>query len=424
MNKDILLLMLLKEVKSASRNRNLTLLILLVPLLLFPILILVPPILANPPLTPSPVLVINLDNGAQGSNLTRQISQAPGLTITTGGANIDPQAAVKSGIYDAAIVIPPNFTSMIAQNQTAPVQLYFDATYSRSTVAVGLLNAVLLSYSQQIVTVRNSGKSAFVPIGVTPTPLAGVRPLLATVSFIFPTLWVAWAAVAGAYLALDITATEESESVLTSLLASPHTRFEVMTGKVFFLAVSAIFVATLTIVGVYVVPTLGVFIGSRFRDLIVVSSIPLTASSIGTVALGVGLTFALSCFIFQFLSIFLMGAGRAKIALTGILGGAASTVFLLSTSGSNFSGGMILPYIGAYTLLSRVVLGTATIADVGIVALDSIVLGVVFLLLAYHEFAGEGILLRTAFAAPKEPAVEEAPVEEESSMPPSLSEKT
>lgn len=419
------MLMLGKEVKNAFRNRSLMLFILIVPLLIFPILILVPPILANPTLNPSPVLIVNLDNGAQGANLTRQISQTQGLTVTVGNANSSAQASIQSGLYDAALVIPPNFSTIIAQNQTAPIQLYYDATYSRSTLAIGLLNAALLSYSQQIVILRNSSTSSLIPIAATPIPLTGVRPLIATVGLILPTIWVGWAALAGAYLALDMVATEEGASVLTVLLASPYKRFEIFSGKTFFITIIAILVAALTVLGIYAIPTLGVLIGSGFRDVTVVGSIPLSAGLIGMVALGVGLSFAVSALLLRFVSIFLTGAGRAKIALAGILGGAASTVFLLSTSQLTVGvGANILPILGSYTLLSRVLVGDATIADVGLAILGSLIFGFLFFLLAYREFAGDGFLLHTTFAPSKEEKeeVEETPKPEELGNDPSLSE--
>lgn len=418
------MIMLGKEVKNAFRNRSLMLFILLIPLIILPILILVPPIFANPALNPSPVLIINLDNGAQGANLTRQISQTQGLAVTVGNANSSAQASVQSGLYDAALVIPPNFSTIIAQNQTAPIQLYYDTTYSRSTLALGLLNAALLSYSQQIVILRNSGRSSLIPIGVNPTPLTGVRPLIAAIGFIFPTILVGWAAVGGAYLALDMGATEEGESVLTSLLASPYTRFEILAGKTFFIGIVAILLAALSVLGIYAIPTLGVLIGSGFRDLTVVGSIPLSAGLIGTVALGVGLSFAVAAFLFRFVSVFLTGAGRAKIALAGIVGSAASTVFLLSTNQLNLGfGANILPVLGGYNLLSRVLLGTATIADVGLVTLGSVIFGLLFFLLTYHEFAGAGFLLHTTFAASKEKAeIEAQPQPEKPGNDPSLSE--
>lgn len=419
------MLMLGKEVKNAFRNRSLMFLILLVPLLIFPILILVPPILANPTLNPSPVLIVNLDNGAQGANLTRQISQTPGLIVTVGNANSSAQKSVQSGVYDAALVIPPNFSTIIAQNQTAPIQVFYDATYSRSTLALGLLNAALLSYSQQIVILRNSGRSSLIPIAATPTPLTGVRPLIAAVGLILPTIWVGWAALAGAYLAVDMVATEEGTSVLTSLLASPYKRFEIFSGKTFFVAIIAILVAALTVLGIYVIPSLGVLIGSGFRDATVVGSIPLSAGLIGTVALGVGLSFAVSALLLRFVRIFLTGAGRAKIALAGILGSAASTVFLLSTSQVTVGvGANLLPIIGSYTLLSKVLVGHATFADVGLAILGSLIFGFLFFLLAYREFAGDGFLLHTTFAPSEEEneEVEEAPKPEEPGKEQSLSE--
>lgn len=409
MKSEILLHMLLKEVRSASRNRTLMLFTLLVPFLIFPIIVLVPPILANPTLMPSPVLVVNLDNGAQGANLTQLIAQTQGLVVTTGNSNTNVQAEVQSGVYDAGILIPSNFTTIIAQNQTAQLQLYYDATYSRSTIAVGLLNAALLSYSQHIVILRNSGNPAFIPIGVTPTPLTGVRPLVSAVGFLLPTLLVGWAAIAGAYLALDMTSTEEGDSVLTSLLASPYTRFEIMAGKSFFLSAITFFVAMLTVIGLYVVPTLGVFIGSHFSDLIVVGSIPLTAGSISTIALGVGLSFAVSAFLLRFLSIFLTGAGRLKIVLTGILGIAATSGFILSTNRLNLgSSANLLPLISTYTLISRVVLGTASMTDLGFVILGSLGVSLLFILLTYRAYSGEGLLLHTSFAHREEPVEEEA----------------
>ncbi len=413
MKSEILLLMLLKEVRNASRNRSLMLFILLVPLLLFPIIILVPPILANPTLSPSPVLIVNLDNGVQGANLTRQISQAQGLTVTTGNANTSVQSAVQSGLYDAGLVIPSNFTEIIDENETASLQLYYDASYSRSVVAVGLINAALLSYSQQIVTLRNSGNPALIPIGVTPTPLTGVRPLISAIAFLLPTLLVGWSAIAGIYLALDMTRTEEGDSVLTSLLASPFTRFEILTGKTFFLAAITVFVAALTVLGLYLIPTLGVFIGSRFADRTVVGSIPLTPGTIGTFALGVGFSFAVSAFLIQFLSIFVTGAGRLRIALAGVLGVLVTSGFLLSTNKLNLGSSVnFLPLVSTYDLLSRVVVGTASLADVGLVTLGGIGFGLLFILLAYRSFAAERLLLNTAFARREEPGEEEAAAEQ------------
>ncbi len=417
MKSEILPLMLSKELRNASRNRSLTLFILLVPLVIFPIIILVPPILANPTLSPSPVLVVNLDNGAQGANLTRQISQAQGLVVTTGSANTNVQAAVHSGLYDAGLVIPSNFTEIIDENETASLQLYYDASYSRSVIAVGLLNAALLSYSQQIVTLRNSGNPALIPIGVTTTPVTGVRPLVSAIGFLLPTLLVGWSALAGIYLALDMTSTEEGDSVLTSLLASPYTRFEILTGKTIFLAAITFFVAALTVLGLYVIPTLGVFIGSRFTDLTVVGSISLTPSSIGTFALGVGFSFAVSAFLLQFLSIFVTGAGRLRILLVGIIGVLVTSGFLLTTNKMNLGSSVnYLPLISTYNLLSRVVLGTASLSDIGLVTMGGIGFGLLFILLAYRSFSGERLLLKTAFARSEEP-VEEGTAAKESETP-------
>ncbi len=405
--------MLRKDVRSASRNHNFVLFILLVPLVIFPLFVLLPPILANPALDPSPVLVINLDVGVQGTNLTGQISQVAGLSVTQGDLNSDPRTAVQSGRYDVALVIPENFSVVLAENQTATLQLYYDSSYSRSTIAIGLLNSAILSFSQQVVILRSGSQGTAIPVGISPMPLTGVRPLISAVGSILPILWVSWASLAGAYFALDIRATEEKDSTLTSLFLSPFTRFEILAGKAVSILAVSVFASIMAVLGIYGVPTLGVLIGSGFKAYLVSGTVPLSAGLFALIGLGVGLSFLLSAFILQFLTLFLTGAGRARILLGGAISVVASTAFLLSTSRLSVSSGVnLLPLLSTYTLLVRAVEGVFTLSDLGSAIAPDVLFTLLFLFLAYRTLLGEGLLLRSVFAPPKKSLATENPPKE------------
>ncbi len=420
MKREILLLMLRKEIRSASRNRRLVLLLLIGPLMVFPVLIFLPPILANPAIDSSPVLVINLDAGSQGQNLSRQISLTPGLMVRAADANASPQAAIQSGLYDVALVIPANFTSVIANNQTATLQVYYDGSYSRSTISVALLSSALLSYSQQVIILRNQSKNPITPpLGVTPISLRAIRPLVASVANILPALWSLWAILAGGYIGLDVSTSESNESTLPVLLASPNTPFEILAGKVSSLMIMACFAAMLAVVGVYAIPTLGVMIGSGLSATTVAGSIPLSVGVVGAIALSVVLSFALSALVFGFLGLFLMGAGRLKIAITGVLGTAVSTLFLMSTSDLNMpNGGILLPFLGSYILSIRAVNQVVTLSDIAVVGSLGVLFGLALFLFSYREIGSSSLLLRGVFAASRDSKEEiEVSVENSSNGP-------
>jgi ABC-type Na+ efflux pump permease subunit len=224
-----------KEVLDMVRDRRTIITALVIPLVSFPILFGVVGYFANPTSNPSPVLVVNNDNGSYSSVLTGALLRTPGLSLTSSGVS-NLTEAVQTGKYDAALEIPGNFSSTIAGGSQANITIYFNPSNSRAVQGVSIIRGELTALSQQISSTRLSGKGVtraeLYPIGLNSTPVGRVtNQSLVFAANLFPSFLLYFTFLGAFYFMVDDIAGEKERRSLEALFTLPPSRTTIFLGK-------------------------------------------------------------------------------------------------------------------------------------------------------------------------------------------------
>lgn len=175
----------------------------------------------------------------------------------------DLQAAVTKGEKPAGLIIPNGFNDSITREQPATLTLLTNRTSGGifGGFSGERLNLVVAGYSQGVaasrVKERNINPSLLQPVNLdskdlaTPEQLAGFFA-----AFTLPILLGSIIAQGGLFVAIDVTAGEKERGTLESLLVTPASDVEVLTGKL---------LAVFTITAIPIVLTFaGFWAGSLF----------------------------------------------------------------------------------------------------------------------------------------------------------------
>lgn len=182
----------------------------------------------------------------------------------------DLQAAVTKGEKSAGLIIPKGFGDNITEEQPATLTLLTNRT-SGGILGGGFsgerLNLVVAGYNQAVAASRMKGRninpSLLQPVNLdskdlaTPEQLAGFFA-----AFTLPILLGSIIAQGGLFVAIDVTAGEKERGTLESLLVTPASDVEVLTGKLL-----AVFTIT-------AIPIMLTFVGFWAGSLFIPNFIP------------------------------------------------------------------------------------------------------------------------------------------------------
>jgi sodium transport system permease protein len=151
----------------------------------------------------------------------------------------DLQAAVAKGDQQSGLIIPAGFSQDLAAERPATLTLLtnpaaggiFGGSFSASR-----LDLAIETYSRMVsgdrVQVRNIDPALLKPIALETRNLASPEQLAGVfAAFSLPLLLVLIVGQGGLFVAIDVTAGEKERGTLESLLVTPASDFEVLTGK-------------------------------------------------------------------------------------------------------------------------------------------------------------------------------------------------
>jgi len=169
-------------------------------------------------------------------NLVRWL-ESRNIMAVDGPPDLDAaMAAVKTGVHDVVLVIPPGFGDELHDTIPARVELVSDQANTDAQRSARRVRTALQVWGQQLAGVRLLARgvnpAAIRPINVdevdVSTPSGRSAMLLGMMSyfFIFASL------MGGMYLAIDTTAGERERGSLEPLLSLPVTRDQLILGKI------------------------------------------------------------------------------------------------------------------------------------------------------------------------------------------------
>jgi sodium transport system permease protein len=230
-------LIIWKELLDMGRDRRTIITTLVIPLLAFPILFGVVGYLGNPTANPSPVLVVNLDasNGNYSSLVTNGLIHANGLSVSASN-DANATAAVQSGKYDIAIVIPADFSSSIAAGGRVNMTIYYNPANGRALQGISIIEGVVTSVSQQITAQRLADKgvttSDLNPIGLNANAVGKAQTASTIlIADLFPSFLLYFTFLGAFYFMVDDIAGEKERRSLEALFTLAPSRTTIFVGK-------------------------------------------------------------------------------------------------------------------------------------------------------------------------------------------------
>lgn len=212
-----------------------------------------------------------------------------------------PEAAVESGHVTVVLNIPEDYSALLREGKSVPLQLYFDSSKPKTMGLVRRLEGVLGGYVQRLVALRlvARGVSPVVaqPVGIDAVDLATPAGLGARLLNVIPMMLMLSAFAGGMNVAIDVTAGERERRSLEPLLLNSAARLGMVLGKWAAACVAALSVTLLSAVMFTCVPSLlpldeiGMRVQFGFREL--VQSV-LWVAPLGLV--GVALEMWIACF--------------------------------------------------------------------------------------------------------------------------------
>ncbi len=178
------------------------------------------------------------------------------------------QEMIKNKELDAALVVPPGFAGVLAANEVgSSLRIDYLSTNERSENAQSRLRRSLAVFREEVVKQRLGESFALTePFETADADLATSRERAGEVFGRFlPYIIILMTFTGGIFPATSLAAGEKEQKTLETLLASPASRVELVTGKFLVIMATGIISAFLALTGMYYAFSIGE-IGQRMRE--------------------------------------------------------------------------------------------------------------------------------------------------------------
>lgn len=394
----IWMVVFLKEFREIFRDRRTTFNTIISPLLITPLLL---------------AMISSLTKGEAKKAQTEKIAVAivhaeksPTLMEAIRGTpNLDwsrttlaeAEEGIRKRTYKAAAVIPEDAEESMADNRTVRIRLLVDEGSSASADAADRLEDLFVERGQRVTAQRlmEQGLSSELanPFQTEQKPVSGGGNSTTRILAVFlPYLLALSAIMGGIYAANDSVAGEKERGTLETLLVSPASRRELVTGKYIAVAGVSLVSSLLSVVGLlwpYYVPIPALrFISEGGLSFTPIAILTLLLIQIPLAVLGAGMLLAISTF-----------ARNQKEAQTYlgpvmlIASVAAMLSFVLKTNAP--VGYALVPILNAAMVLKQALEGQVNFLFVGIACVASFVYAGLAVVFAIGLFQKEEVLLKS-----------------------------
>ena len=254
----------LKEVLDTLRDRRTLLIMIVIPVLLYPglMIFLNELVTAQQAKMERKTIKIGLVNVAQNSPLVAMLEREKGIEVVfTSKAE-----KVNQGDLHFVLQLPPDADKLLAQNKTAEVELFYDRSNDDATTNLGRIRKVLDGFQQEILDTRLKEKSLtgeyIRPIDIKEVNVASQKKMGGfLIGRLLPMLMVFMVLIGSMYPAIDMTAGEKERGTLETILTSPATKTEIVIGKFLTVALIALITGLLNLGSMMATFTYGILRG-------------------------------------------------------------------------------------------------------------------------------------------------------------------
>ncbi|ACJ16837.1 ABC-type sodium efflux pump system, permease component [Thermococcus onnurineus NA1] len=259
-----------KELRNLFRDRKLIFGLVVIPLILFPVMGKVITLGLEQAQGETKVAIVDFDEGGYGEVLIKALEVTPNITVAVINATSLDEALQKAVLekQNVLVVIPPDFSTRLEENEKATVQIYGIFTTIgagiKESVSEGRINAVIGVLSDGIARIKIEQLGAGNPdailrpietesksvirgkiVDIQPSIVSNV---IASQAFSIPMI-VFLMVMVTAQMAAGAMAAEKENKTLETLLTLPVARTKIVGAKIFGTAVMGLMAAIAYMIG-------------------------------------------------------------------------------------------------------------------------------------------------------------------------------
>jgi len=269
-----ILTIFLKEMKDIFRDRRTLILMIIIPLVLFPLIINISSkfMIKLETTAATRVLRVGIILNGNSDRLRQLLREREDMHLEDINDEASLPNRISRGNFDFCFVLDRDFDKKVASLEQGKIRLYFKSS-TKNDISKRRINSILDDY--QKILLEERFEKLGLDTGVTETLDIDENDIVTVkekfgekIGGFIPYLFVIFCFVGAMYPAIDLGAGEKERGTIETLLVSPATRFQIVIGKFIVVTLSGIISALLTFVGLYASIKMNSDVPSKIVDLI------------------------------------------------------------------------------------------------------------------------------------------------------------
>lgn len=264
-----------KELKDSLRDRRTLLMMVIIPLLLFPILITITMKLQERQIKKAAekILKIGLITHGNAESFRQQLLSRADVVVVENIHADSAEALIQSDSLDAVMIFAEDFDQQVSAMQSGSLKLYYRSAEDLDIGKKRLLD-LIADFEKKVVSGRfkklNLDETILKAVRVQEKDIATPREKIGKIIGGFlPYLFVIFCYLGALYPAIDLGAGEKERGTLETLLTAPATRFQILLGKFGVIVLAGVMSALVSMLGLFIAVSQGTEIPPELINMVI-----------------------------------------------------------------------------------------------------------------------------------------------------------
>jgi sodium transport system permease protein len=263
-----------KEFIDTIRDRRTIILMIVLPLLVFPLIMGVASKLAvsQTKKAKTKVLKVGLITYGNAERFRIIIKEREDMIIDESVKEENIESLIQDAKKDFIIIFEEDFDKKTAQKESGVVRVHFKSS-EENDIAKRRIREVLNKFKAELLDVRLKAlsleKSFVEPLKIKEVDIVTIKEQIGRyVGGFLPYIFIIFCFVGAMYPAIDLAAGEKERSTIETLLTSPANRFQIVFGKFMVVTLAGLISASVSIIGLFIAVRLAFRIPPQILDTV------------------------------------------------------------------------------------------------------------------------------------------------------------
>ncbi len=264
-----------KEFIDTLRDRRTVMLMIVLPLLIFPLLmgIITKITTSQVKKAETKSLNIGLITNGNGIRFTTLLKERKDIIIHESIKEENIDTAIKDNKLDFVIVFAPDFDTQTNQKKSGKISIHYKSS-DENDIGLKRINEVLDKFKTELLEIRLKDmnlETAFIePLLIEKMDIATMKEQIGRhIGGFLPYIFIIFCFVGAMYPAIDLAAGEKERSTIETLLTSPASRMQIVLGKFLVITLAGLISAGFAIIGMFVAIKQAVNIPAEIMDTVI-----------------------------------------------------------------------------------------------------------------------------------------------------------